>query len=254
MPPWEDGAIEEGSGTGKCQYRVLLPNDYHETNHAYPVLYLLHGLFGSFENWTELAGLRSPADLIIVMPDGADGWFCDGVRKSDMFESRIVRRLIPTIEARFRTNATRAGRSIAGNSMGGYGALKIALKFPRLFWFAASLSGAFEAPDWSDVCKPENWEEYRPSILRIFGKVGSRVRMENDLYGLACKADLSELPEIVFNCGTSDAFLPANERLARTMQAAGVPHRFEAVHGGHDWDYWAEQIAPIVRMAAKHRN
>jgi S-formylglutathione hydrolase FrmB len=240
MPAWNDELIKDRNAGGDSPYRILLPPDYQDGSRSYPTLYLLHGLFGSFENWTELAKLEPVSNLIIVMPEGGDGWYCDTADGGEMHETRIVADLVPEIDTRYRTIATREARSIAGNSMGGYGALKIALKFPELFGFTASFSGAFEAANWDDQFPPsENWDEYRPSRTRIFESAGSRTRSENDLYRLAAGTTGTGVPYIFFDCGITDPFLDANRRLAYALRASGAEHEFRILPGGHEWDYWA---------------
>ena len=120
------------------RYRVLLPEDYGRSEVRYPVLYLLHGLFGSFEDWTGLTGLRSYVknySLIVVMSEGRDGWYTDSI-VGEGNESYLIRELLPEIDAVFRTVSDRSGRAIAGISMGGYGAFKFGLKYPYLFSLA----------------------------------------------------------------------------------------------------------------------
>ena len=107
-------------------YRVILPQDYLLNKEArYPVIYLLHGLYGHFDKWTDKTGIRSYAanyKFIIVTPEGGDGWYTDSVSApNDKYESYIVRELIPEIDKKFRTQADRGHRAIAGLSMGGYG-------------------------------------------------------------------------------------------------------------------------------------
>ncbi|MGI8810923.1 MAG: alpha/beta hydrolase [Pyrinomonadaceae bacterium] len=247
MPEWCDGTISSGLDGREWPYRVLLPIEYGRTGKRFHTLYLLHGLFGSFENWTELGGLGPIDDLVIVMPEGRDGWYCDGENPADRHESRIVNELLPEIDQKFLTVSSRAGRGIAGNSMGGYGAIKIALKYGDLFSFAGSFSGAFEAPSWSDQFPPANWEEYRPSISRVFGDEGSTTRIENDLYKIVAESDTDDLPEIYFDCGLNDGFLAANRELSRLMMERDMPHRFEVLPGGHDWDYWTGRIEKLTR-------
>lgn len=239
MPEWHDGIIKSRTDAHELQFRVLLPPGYDESGRRYPVLYLLHGLFGSFRNWTELASLQPVDDLIVVMPEGADGWYCDNAEKGLWYESRIVRDLVPAIDTSFRTRATRDARSIAGNSMGGYGALKIALRFPEMFSFAASFSGAFESANWSDRSpSPAKWDEYRPSIMRVFGEVGSVARRENDIFRIVEDHEGGNVPDIHFDCGIGDPFLESNHRLSNKMRQHGIDHQFRILPGGHDWDYW----------------
>jgi S-formylglutathione hydrolase FrmB len=232
-------------------YRVLLPPDYSSAGKRYSSLYLLHGLFGSFTNWTELACLGPQDNLIIIMPEAADGWYCDcGVNQR--YESWLLQELIPEIDREFRTDGSRAARSIAGNSMGGYGAIKIALRYPEMFRFAASTSGAFGAPTWSDEDPaPANWQEYRPSILRIFGPIDSKVRSENDVNALVSEYQREKVPAIYFDCGISDPFLDANRKLSSRMRDRGMEHRFRILPGGHDWHYWAKTGKEIITMISK---
>lgn len=252
MPAWNDEFITNENAGSDSPYRILLPPDYQAGSRYYPTLYLLHGLFGSFENWTELAKLEPVSNLIIVMPEGGDGWYCDTADRGEMHESRVVRDLVPEIDTRYRTIASREARSIAGNSMGGYGALKIALKFRQLFGFAASFSGAFEAANWDDQFPPsENWDEYRPSITRIFGSAGSRTRTENDLYRLAAETKGTDVPYIYFDCGISDPFLAANRRLANELRNSGVVHEFRILSGGHDWDYWTTRGSFLTGLVSE---
>ena len=104
-------------------YRVVLPANYWDkdaTGRVFPVVYLLHGLTGHFENWTAKTGIVSYSeqqDLIIVTPEGNDGWYTDSVAvPSDKYESYIVQELIPEIDKKYRTIADRRGPFV--NSMG----------------------------------------------------------------------------------------------------------------------------------------
>src|SRR5262249_9931726 len=113
-------------------YCVLLPPGYEMSDLSYPVLYLLHGLFGRFDDWilrTRIASHAARHDLIVVMPEGGDGWYCDSLTvETDRYESYLVGELIPVIESRYRTLRRRQGWAIAGLSMGGYGAFKFGLR------------------------------------------------------------------------------------------------------------------------------
>src|SRR5215203_4387970 len=121
----------------KIPYRVILPDGCRDHERELPVLYLLHGLFGNCANWTELTGLAAYAEgkrIGIVMPDGGDGWYTDSATRSgDKYESYLLDEFLPYIEDRYGISKNRAGRAVAGLSMGGYGALKFALKRPDLF-------------------------------------------------------------------------------------------------------------------------
>jgi S-formylglutathione hydrolase FrmB len=131
--------------------RVLLPRDYRGNKVRYPVLYLLHGATGNYTSWTGSALRQTKRlPLIVVTPDGGPAgfysdWYNDGLGGPPMWETYHVGELIPWIDSRFRTNATREGRAVAGYSMGGFGALSYAARHPELFSVAASFSGAVDS-------------------------------------------------------------------------------------------------------------
>ncbi len=94
------------------------------------------------------------------------------------YESYILKELIPDVQQRYRTIEARYGRSIAGLSMGGYGAIKFGLKSPSTFVFAASMSGAFGVTRFTEKDTGDLWQE----SLKLFGAMGSETRLANDLF------------------------------------------------------------------------
>src|SRR5678815_2397820 len=150
----------------EAEYAVLLPAGYETSDLAYPVLYLLHGLFGSYQNWCELTNIEELArdlNLIIVMPDGNDGWYTDSESTpANRYESFFINDLLPEVENLYRVIAAKEGRAIAGLSMGGYGAFKFAIRYPHEFKLAASFSGAFDAPERSDEAPGFDWDTLKP--------------------------------------------------------------------------------------------
>lgn len=131
--------------------RVLLPTDYAaEPTRCYPVLYLLHGGFGTYVDWTT-AGQAEPLtanrDVIVVMPDaGKGGWYSNwtnfGNGGPPEWETFHIDQVLPWVDANFRTFADRQHRAIAGLSMGGLGAMSYAARHPDLFSSVSSFSGA----------------------------------------------------------------------------------------------------------------
>jgi S-formylglutathione hydrolase FrmB len=128
---------------------VLLPSDYASSpTRLYPVLYLLHALNYNENTWLDLsdvekftAGYTGDRAAIVVMPDGGpQGWYTDWPGGEELWETYHLTRVIPAIDARFRTFADRAHRAVAGFSMGGYGALLYAARHPDLFVAAGGFS------------------------------------------------------------------------------------------------------------------
>jgi len=146
----QDGAFHSAALDREMKYRILLPCGYQTGSRRFPVLYLLHGLYGDYLNWDTRTNLERCAqryELIVVMPDAGDSWYTNSATDpKDKFEDYIAKDLVAEIDGKFRTLRSRHARAIAGLSMGGYGALKIALRYHDDFAFAGSLSGALDAP------------------------------------------------------------------------------------------------------------
>src|SRR5467141_1594071 len=169
-------------------YNVVLPSDYDDSRTTrYPVLYLLHGLTGHYGDWTTRTNIADYAGqyrLIIVTPEGNNGWYVDSAGvPTDKYETYILQELIPDVQIRYRTIESRYGRAVAGLSMGGYGALKFALKYPDQFAFAASMSGAFGVTRYTQ--QETGTGAAGETFLKLFGPPGSDTRRANDLFELA---------------------------------------------------------------------
>jgi S-formylglutathione hydrolase FrmB len=238
-------------------YDTLLPTDYFKSNKRYPVLYLLHGLFGHHDDWitrTNLAEYARMYDLIIVTPEGNDSWYIDSATvASDKYESYILRELIPDVDARYRTIKDRRARGVAGLSMGGYGALKYGLKHSDYFAFAGSLSGALDPANRNEEHPGFAWDILRPSITSAFGPPSSPARQANDLHQIArnlTAANIASLPYLYFDCGLEDGFLPTNRELAEILIAKKIPHQYRQLPGGHTWGYWDRQVREVLKVYA----
>ena len=238
-------------------YNVILPPDYDTSKTTrYPVLYLLHGLTGHYSDWvqrTNVADYAAEYRMIVVTPEGNDGWYTDSVTvTTDMYESYMLKELIPDVQQRYRTIEARYGRSIAGLSMGGYGAMKFGLKSPSTFVFVASLSGSFGVTRFTEQDGNPRWE----SSLKVFGPVGSDTRKANDLVALIEKLSspqVSSLPYFYFDCGTEDSLrnFSANRKLSELMFEKKIPHEYRQLPGDHTWAYWDRQVQDILKIAAQ---
>lgn len=231
-------------------YDVVLPPGYRlitSRGTRYPVLYLLHGWDGHHDSWLRFSYLKRYAAehrMIIVTPEGENGWYTDGAGDADKFESYVVEELIPEVDRRFRTISERRGRGVAGYSMGGYGALKFGLKHPELFAFAASTSGALDTASRTDD----------PSIMRIFGEPGSPVREANDLPRLAREfpeARKGLLPFLYLDCGTKDLWFASNRDFAEILFGRKFAYEYRQAPGDHIWPYWDKQLQVIMREATE---
>ena len=223
------------------------------------MLYLLHGLGGNAGDWVsdraQLARHAAPYDLIIIVPEGRDAWYTDSATvPADKYETYFVQELLPDVQRRFRTIETRAGRAVAGLSMGGYGALKFGLKHPGLFAFAGSMSGALAVASW-DADDPSMPAFLKPSLARVYGATNSPVRPANDIFKIVRELPAeraSALPFIYLDCGTEDFLVASNRDFAGLLLERKIPHEFRQLPGGHTWPYWDKQVQEVLRIAAQH--
>lgn len=258
-PRYETVQFESRLVGALLPYNVLLPADYKRgssKNRRYPVLYLLHGLGGSAADWVSarahLADYAAQYPFIIVVPEGKDGWYTDAAAPNAKFESYFAEELIPDVDRRFRTLASREGRAVAGLSMGGYGSMKFALKHPELFAFAASMSGALAVASWTpEMPLPEF---VKPSVLRVYGDAGSDVRLANDVYKLARELTperAKALPFLYLDCGTEDFLIGNSRDFSALLIEKKVAHEFRELPGTHSWPYWDRQVQEVLRLAAQ---
>jgi S-formylglutathione hydrolase FrmB len=248
--------------TGKTlPYSVVLPSTYSLAGQialSYPVLYLLHGLTGHYSDWlskTKLKDYATQYQIIIVTPEGNDGWYTDSATvPADKYETYILEELIPDVESRFRALKDRRRRAIAGLSMGGYGALKFGVKYPDKFIFAASMSGAVDVATHLESYLTVKWEALRVSIGQTFGALDSPARADNDLYKLFRNLPaerLASLPFIYLDCGTEDGLVAPNRELATILLEKKIPHEFRQLPGKHNWEYWGAQVQDVLKIAAQ---
>lgn len=239
-------------------YRIILPMGYSDPGNSakrYPVVYLLHGLMGHFDNWTDrtrIAEISSSQNLIIVTPEGDNGWYTDSAaHPKHKYESYIVKELIAEIDKKFRTLADREHRAIAGLSMGGYGSIKFGLKHPHMFSLAGSFSGALGA---ASISEKEIPGAVGRSIQAIFGPVGSETRKSNDIFEMVRSATpdkIKTFPFLYLDCGTEDFLFLNNRDFVALLLERKVPHEYRQLPGAHNWKYWDSQVEEFLELAVE---
>jgi S-formylglutathione hydrolase FrmB len=158
------------------------------------------------------------------------------------YEAAILDDLIPLIDRTFPTRAERLGRCLGGLSMGGYGALRLALRRPDMFCSAVSHSGAVFFGHAALPANDPNAEEFR-RILGDHPEGGP-----NDLYALAEKLDRSMVPALRLDCGTEDFLLEANRDFHGHLTNLGIAHEYAEFPGAHDWSYWDVHVQEAIRF------
>ena len=255
----EDFTLNSKLMAREMPYRVILPANYKNSNEKtfYPVLYLLHGLTGHFDNWTnktKLADYAEKYNYIIVMPEGDNGWYSDSATApNDKYESYIIKELIPEIDKKFRTVADKKHRAVAGLSMGGYGSVKFGLKYAEMFSLVGSFSGALGAASLTEK-EVGTKGAVAESILGVFGKAMSETRQANDIFQMIKEISpdkIKSLPFVYLDCGTEDFLYQNNRDFANLLQEKKVPHEFRELPGIHDWKFWDSQIQEFLRLSEK---
>ena len=232
-------------------YRVFLPATI-PSNAKFPVVYLLHGGGGGYRDWSNYSDVSQYAShgLILIMPEGESSYYMNAVKRpADRFEDYIVKDLIADVEQRFPAKTGRENRAIAGVSMGGFGAVVLALKHPDLFVFAGGLSPALDVPTRPFSIKRIG--QYREHSA-IFGDWGGQSRRDNDPYTLARNADPAKVPYLFLTCGNQEGLLPANKKLAAILQARAFRYEFHVVPGGHDWNQWNARVPALFESLEAH--
>lgn len=240
----------------RINYHILFSKDFTDSNDKKerPVLYLLHGLFGESKNWIELTEISSAVKSFpfsVITLDAENSWYSDGIKGNRAkYESFFINEFIPFIENENRFGGSKSNRAIAGLSMGGYGAIKFALKYPSMFIWAGSMSGAFDAPRQTDDRPGPDWEILKDSITEVFGEFqDSNTRTENDLFQIVSALknnDLEKMPEIYFDCGKDDSFIDVNREFFEILKQGNLLCDFQEKSGGHDWLYWNRQLMKIL--------
>lgn len=224
---------------GETTYIAALPSPL-EAGHVYPVLYLLHGATGSYKDWTEqstFTQLLKGRDIIVIMPDGGTfGWYLDSKIKADsQFETMITQDLLQDVESRFPVAKDKAGRAIAGLSMGGHGALSLAAKHPDLFGSASSMSGIVDI-----TAHPGKWK--LDDILGTQPEHLDQWKQHSVLY----MADrfVTAGVALLFDTGVGDetGAVVDNRNLDQKLTELNVPHVYREYPGKHNWAYWNGHI------------
>ena len=226
----------------KIPYGVFLPASYDLDKQArFPVVYLLHGLSGSYKTFSENRERLEDypkRHTIFVLVEGGTSFFTDSATvPDDRYESYFIQELIPEIDKNFRTIAERNGRSVAGVSMGGYGAIKFGVKFPQMFALAASWSGVVNAASWRKVSELPPRPRTVQAVTAVFGDgTNPETLVVNDLFKLFADLPTDNIPNLPFfylDCGTEDELLKPNQQLAEILVSRKIRHEYRQIPGGH---------------------
>jgi putative tributyrin esterase len=236
-------------------YRVYLPAKI-APGQKLPVVYLLHGNGGSFQNWSnysDVAKYAAPENsggVILVMVEGGRSYYVNSASTpDDKYEDYLITDLIGDVQNRFPAATDRSSRAVVGVSMGGFAAVKLALTHPDLFAFAAGISPAVDVPSRRFTLR--RWAQSM-RFRHIFGPAGSATRHAADPFLLARSANPSATPYIYITAGEQEPLLEPNRRFAALLKQRGFSYEFHTKPGGHDWTEWDAQIPGCFDSLLRH--
>ncbi|MGI5243439.1 alpha/beta hydrolase [Dactylosporangium sp. CA-139066] len=209
----------------------------------FPTLYLLHGLSDDDTIWTRHTAIERYAaglGLAVVMPQVHRSFYTDEVWGRPYW-TFIAEELPRVARGFFRLSADPARTFVAGLSMGGYGAFKLALRHPDRFGAAASLSGVLDlAARAADLHRPEDPRMWQ----RIYGDPPAIEGTPDDLMHLLAGA--TTVPPLYVACGTEDPLYDGNVRFVEQCRAQAIPVTAEFSPGEHEWGYWDARIRDVL--------
>jgi S-formylglutathione hydrolase FrmB len=237
-------------------YSIYLPEKTPDI--LSPALYLLHGLGGNERDWLRIGKIQKTADslmakgeippLAIVMPAVGNSWYVNSKTHGDV-ESALLKDLMPFVEEKHGLRADRNGRFVAGLSMGGYGALRLAVRHPDRFRAAAGLSAAIF-----------------PDLTSATGVTKGQIRMFKGAFGKPFAIDIfnqqnffskladfkaaARRPDLYISVGDDDGFrlYEGAVELYLQLKRLRVPVEMRIVDGDHNWRLWREDIVPALRF------
>ncbi|MBW7477639.1 esterase family protein [Paenibacillus oenotherae] len=257
-PVWNREVFYSESLQKEMDVHVYLPPGY-SASESYPVLYLLHGFGGNYQDWIPHSGLPGVADklirsgkvkpLIVVSPQ-IDTSF--GINSSSgpaevnaigvsegLYEDYIAQDLRNYIEKNYAADRSSSSRYIGGISMGGFAALHIAFRNPELYSRVGGHSASLWLEDSNDFSDQKAW---------VFGdQITKRAR---DPLELAEYADLGAM-EVYLDCGNYDAFAPRSVKLYERLSERQVSTELHIQEGGHSGAYWSKHVEDYLLFYAK---
>ncbi len=232
----------------KLGMNVILPE---VGDGPFDTLYLLHGLSDDYTVWarrTRIEWYVRETPLIVVMPDGGRGWYTDNER-GPAWGRYMGEEVVGFVERNFPAKREREGRHIGGLAMGGYGALRLAMRYPDVFGSAHSHSGALfhGSADWTLPDDREDRRAFADEIHQIFGTrpEGS----SHDVLALARSAQVAGIvPRVWIDCGTEDFLIEPNRKFHQELDRLKIAHEYREYPGAHVWDYWDQHIREAIEF------
>lgn len=216
--------------------------DMVESSGKPQVLYLLHGLSDDDSIWlrrTSIERYAAALGLAVVMPKVGRSFYADEAMGQDYW--RFVSQELPEMVGKmFNVSTEREDTFVAGLSMGGYGAFKLALRHPERFAAAASLSGALRVGGSAVV------EALKSEVPQVWMGQDPQGTLD-DVIHLVENSSIESMPQLYQVCGKQDFLYEDNLAFGAAARRAGAPVESHLDGpGDHDWQYWDDEIRKVL--------
>jgi len=221
---------------------VILPDNVHED---IPTLYLLHGMHGSFNSWMNKSSIVRYAakhSIAVVMASAENSFYCN-MKYGYPYYDFFAKELIEFTRRTFRLSEKREKTYVAGLSMGGYGAIKLALRNPDIFCAGTSLSGCLNInqilnrADFTTILKSIWGEDYKEAARGT----------EDDLFHLVNTfPNDKEKPRLFIACGVDDYLLSQSREFRDLLSGTNFEFEYKEGSGAHTWGFWDKWIRPAM--------
>ena len=226
---------------------VLIPNDLEK---PFKTLYLLHGDTQNSTSYIRHSLIEEYANkykIMVVCPTGDKEYWTNMINGLGNYEDHVIE-TVNYIDNLFPTSKNREDRFIQGLSMGGYGAMKIGLKYNEMFSSIVAESGAVDVKEAFRICLDdlENNPGDDVTYKNVFGDFENDLRQGDDVYFLV--KNCPNLPKIFFHVGNKDFIRISSEKFHEFLVENNIEHTFKLYEGDHNWEYWNQHLEEGIRF------
>ena len=245
------------------KYSIYLPEGYDNIQRSYPVVYLFHGGGDDETSWIQFGELSRYLDeniqngifppAVFIMPEGKLTWYSNDIVKKEAWRDMFINEMIPTVEKAYRIRSKREFRAIAGNSMGGFGALSVALNYPELFSTCIPMSAAIltdeEIINSEDVRYSDYFAQLCGAGLTGKNRISESWKAISPFYLIEKYAESkNNRIRFYFDCGDKDYLTKGNMMMHLKMNELKIPHEFRIRGGNHGWPYWRSGLVDELKF------
>lgn len=245
-----------------ASFNIILPNDLPDNwktgfeqhyQRGMKTLYLLHGYTGSNNDWllnSMISNLAGKYNIAVVLPSGENSFYVDGKGSGKLFGQYVGSELVEYTRKSFGLSDNREDTFIGGLSMGGFGALRGALKYNRTFGKVFALSSALiihqiknmSEGDKDDIADYDYYHATFGDLTKLDGSDANPEHLAKEII-----KEKGEFPDIYMACGEEDFLINENRAFKQFLDDNGIRAHYTEGSGVHDWNYWNNHLEPAIK-------